>query len=102
VDNAPPAPLRAGTPFPHCLGAAAVWYIGFIALRLAIDIHADAIARLAFGLVPWLLSALLVWLVARTRQLQPWLLIAMALPYYAVLWLATNFTISMLAALLFL
>lgn len=102
MDNAPPAPaLRARTPFPHCLGAAAVWYVGIVVLRLVTDHHTDVLTRLAFGLVPWLLSALLVWQIARTRHMQPWLLIALALPYYGVLWLATNFTYAVLTALLF-
>ena len=50
---------------------------------------------LLIGLVPWLLSSLVVWLIMRTTGVQPWLLIVVALPFFFVLWVMITFLAGM-------
>jgi len=102
---APVPQVRPRIPFLHCLAASTVWYVAAVvafaarSLKLG-DEWETVLGTLLIGVIPWLLSALLVWLIMRNTGVQPWLLIVIALPFFGMLWLATNFVGAMVAILI--
>jgi energy-converting hydrogenase Eha subunit B len=105
--NAPVQQRR--TPYPHCLAGASVWYVAAAVAFAASALKtgsgwAGVLGALVIGVVPMFVSSLLVWLIARNYLIQPWLLILIALPFFAAMWAATNLSLaglSILAGLLF-
>lgn len=89
-----PAPrIQQRTPFLHCAAGALVWYVavvvgyGIAQLRTATEAHVTLVEAI-IGAVAWALTTTLVWLFLRLikARLEPWLLILVALPIYAVTW----------------
>lgn len=104
---APVPRVQPRIPFLHCLAASTVWYVAAVvafaarALKLG-DQWETVLGTLLIGAIPWLLSALVVWLIMRNTGAQPWLLIVIALPFFVMLWLGTNFVGAMVAILVML
>lgn len=93
-EEAEPAPPPVGqqarrTRFGRALGAAAVWAGVNLVLVLAVagaPPGAGAFGQLVGALVvPTLLAALAVWVIARRRAWAFWLLVLMAAPFFWVL-----------------
>ena len=91
-------PVQRTTPFLHCLAGAAVWYIavlvayGIAEFRTATEAPLTVVEAI-IGAVALAVSATLVWalLLMVKAQIQPWLLILIALPIFVVAWVMLHF-----------
>ena len=100
---APVPPSGPRIPYLTCLSASTVLYLGLIAGYVAISLQSGVwtpvLGAVLTGLIPWLLSSLVVWLIMRTTNVQPWLLIVITLPFFLILWLMISFFAGMTIAL---
>lgn len=87
------------TPWLHCLAGASIWYVAAVVAFAASALKtgsgwSGALGALLIGVVPTLVSSLLVWLIAREYTIQPWLLILIALPFFGAMWVVTNLSLA--------
>jgi hypothetical protein len=96
---APFPQARPRIPYLTCLAAASFWYsaalLGYTAWAVKSGQWQGVLGALLIGLVPWLLSSLLVWLIMRTTEVPSWVLTVVALPFFAVLWMMISFFVGM-------
>lgn len=103
---APVPDVRPRIPYLTCLAASSVWYLALIAGYSAVVVKSGGswqflLHALATGLIPWLLSSLIVWLIMRTTGVQPWLLIVITLPFFLVLWVMLAYFITIVMVMIF-
>lgn len=97
--HAPVPQAEPRIPYLTCLAASAFLYLaliaGFAGMSLRIGEWTAVLHAVLTGLIPWLLSSLIVWLIMRTTRVQSWLLIVIALPFFLGLWMMISLFVGM-------